>query len=112
MLKRGASGKTCIDIMPPLQPVTFAELPTQQNYSAIAQGRKVDQATPEIFQLYAERLELSNQSGHFHEICGIRDAVGDASASMLGIFRCLVGSALLRNDPGMSTLDLLNQRAD
>ena len=57
-LKRRASGKAGVDIVPPLELVAFAQLPAEQDDAAIAQRRKIDQTTLEILDAGKQIEEL------------------------------------------------------
>ena len=48
-LKRGAAGKACVYIVPPLELVSFAELPAEQDDTTITQRGEIYQAAFEIF---------------------------------------------------------------
>src|SRR6476660_1282054 len=83
-LKRLTSRETGFDLVPPLDPVGFAELPAEQNDASVTHARKVDKSASVVFELYAALMQVGRQFADLVESFYITCAIPHSSAGFGG----------------------------
>lgn len=103
--KWSSAPESSIHIMPPLQLIAFAQLPTKQNDAPISERGEIDQAALKILQLHAESFEFPD---FFSEICednGIDSTAFHSTTSVFGSFGGQLGLTTVGGEPPARTLN-------
>ncbi len=100
-----SSGKASVYVVPPFDPIAFAELPAEQNDAAIAQRGKVYQAALIIFNLHAQSLDLAGARSKLCEDAYILRAIGHAATALFSTLCGTLRALSIEEQATMRALD-------
>lgn len=100
-----SSGEAGFDVVPPFDPVTFAQQPAEQDDSSVAQRREVYQSARLILELDAERFKLAGAREEFDEERDVLRAVCHPASALFCSFGRALGGLRVRKQPPMSALN-------
>src|SRR5687767_7338029 len=103
--QRLSPGEAGFEVVPPLDALSFAALPAEEDDAPVAHGREVDEAALVVFDLHAEGFELARILGEVVEGLDVLGAARHSAAAELRALRSVARRLLLLGDVAVGALD-------
>ena len=110
-LERCAATESCFHVMPPLEFIAFAQLPTEQHHPAISERREIDQAPLKVLQLHTQAFQFRHLRSEIRQNDGVERPAFHSPAAQFRPFGSRPCFAAKSPKAPPKTLDPLQNRA-